>query len=64
MADNEKTLLSDVINEGDRIKLCWETDKAETDLSGLKMTVSAYLTIRGEVMRKTEYAALSGGEGI
>lgn len=63
-AEIKDSLLSDVINEGDRIKLCWETDKAETDLSGLKMTVSAYLTVRGEVMRKTEYAALSGGEGV
>ncbi len=63
-AEIKDSLLSDAIAEGDTVKLSWETDKSETDLSGLKMSASVYLTVKGEIFRKTEYSALSGGEGI
>lgn len=63
-AEIKDAFVSDIIGEGDFIKLSWETDKLETDLSGLKMTVSAYLTVKGEVFKKNEYSALTGGEGI
>ena len=63
-AEIKDSFVSDVIAEGDIINLSWETDKIETDLSGLKMTVSAYLTVRGEVFKKNEYSALTGGEGV
>lgn len=63
-AEIKDSLVQDAIAEGDSVKLSWETEKTEIDLSGLKMTVSAYLTVRGEIFRKTEYSALSGGEGL
>ena len=63
-AEIKDALVSDLISEGDFIKLSWETDKVETDLSGLKMTVSAYLTVKGEVFKKNEYSALTGGDGV
>ena len=63
-AEIKDSFVSDVISEGDFIKLSWETDKLETDLSGVKMTVSAYLTVKGEVYRKNEYSALTGGDGV
>ena len=63
-AEIKDSFVSDLIAEGDFIKLSWETDKVETDLSGLKMTVSAYLTVKGEVFKKNEYSALTGGDGV
>lgn len=63
-AEIKDSLVSDLISEGDLIRLFWEADKVETDLSGLKMTVSAYLTVKGEIFRKTEYSALTGGENL
>ena len=63
-AEIKDSFASEMISEGDFIKLSWETDKIETDLSGLKMTVSAYLTVKGEVYKNNEYSALTGGEGV
>ena len=63
-AEIKDSLISDLISEGDRIKISWEADKVETDLSGLKMTASACLTVKGEIFRKTEYSALTGGDGV
>ena len=63
-AEIRDALTSDVIEEGDGVKLFWETDKTEIDLTGLKMGVSAYLTVKGEIFRKKEYSALKGGEGL
>lgn len=63
-AEIKDSLVSEIISESDSIKLSWETDKVETDLTGVKMSVSAYLTVKGEVIKKTEYPALTGGEGI
>ena len=57
-------LVSDAIKEGDAVKICWETERVETDFSGIKMIVSAYLTVKGEVFRKSEYSALTGGDGV
>ena len=57
-------LLSEAIKEGDTVKISWDTERVETDLSGIKMTVSAYLTVKGVVYRKTEYSALTGGDGV
>lgn len=63
-AEIKDSLVSDLIAEGDFINISWEADKIETDLSGIKMTVSAYLTVKGEIYRKTEYSALTGGDGV
>lgn len=63
-AEIKDSFVSDLIAEDDFIKLSWETDKVETDLSGLKMAVSAYLTVKGEIFKKNEYSALVGGEGV
>ena len=63
-AEVKDFFLSEAIKEGDFIKVGWETERVETDLSGIKMTVSAYLTVKGEVFRKTEYSALTGGDGV
>ncbi len=63
-AEIKDGLVSDLIAEGDLVNIFWEADKVETDLSGLKMTVSAYLTVRGEIFRKAEYSALTGGDGV
>ena len=63
-AEIKDFFLSDDIKQGDFIKLRWEIERVETDLSGIKMTVSAYLTVKGEVFRKVEYSSLTGGEGV
>lgn len=63
-AEIRDSLNSELISEGDYLKLFWETDKTEVDLSGLKMSASAYLTVKGEIFRKKEYSALKGGEGL
>lgn len=63
-AEVKDSFVSDLIAEGDTLRLSWETDKIETDLSGVKMSVSAYLTVKGEVIKKSEYSALTGGENV
>ncbi|MBO4252280.1 MAG: DUF3794 domain-containing protein [Clostridia bacterium] len=63
-AEIKDSFLSDLIADGDYIKLSWETDKVETDLSGLKTAVSAYITVKGEVYKTNEYSALTGGDGV
>ena len=63
-AEIKDSFLSDAIAEGDEIKLFWESDKVETDLSGVKMSVSAYLTVKGVVIRTSEYQALTSGENM
>ena len=63
-AEIKDSFVSDAISEGDTVRISWETDKLVTDLSGLKMTVSAYLTVKGEVYKKNEYSALTGGDGV
>ena len=57
-------LASDAVKEGDTVKVSWETERVETDLSGIKMTVSAYITVKGEIFRKNEYSALTGGDNV
>ena len=63
-AEIKDAFVSDAIAEGDAVKVSWTTEKTEVDLSGLKASVSAFLTVKGEFFRKTEYAALTGGDGI
>ena len=63
-AEIKDSFVSDAIAEGDAIQLRWETDKVETDLSGVKMTAFAYVTVKGTVVKQTEYSALTGGEGV
>ena len=63
-AEIKDSLLSDGIKEGDEIRLIWNVEKTEIDLSGLKMTAVAHITVKGEIYRKKEYAALTGGEKV
>lgn len=63
-AEVKDSLLSEQIAEGDEIKLSWTIEKTEVDLSGVKATVSAHITVKGEIFRKKEYSALTGGENV
>ena len=63
-AEVKDSLLSEQIAEGDEIKLLWTVEKTEADVSGLKMSVVAYITVKGEIFRKKEYSALTGGENV
>ncbi|MBP5466869.1 MAG: hypothetical protein J6Y43_04845, partial [Clostridia bacterium] len=63
-AEIKDSLLSDKIAEGDEIKLSWTVEKTEVELSGLKMNAVAYITVKGEIYRKKEYRALTGGENV
>lgn len=63
-AEVKDSLLYEQIAEGDEIKLTWTVEKTEIDLSGLKMSAIAYITVKGEIYRKKEYSALSGGENV
>ena len=63
-AEVKDSLVSDLIEDGDRINLYCRADKPEVDLSGLKASVSVYLTVRGVVFRKREYPILTGGENV
>lgn len=63
-AEIRDALIGDAIEDGDTVKLSFSIDKPEIDLSGLKTAVSAYLTVKGEIFRKKEYPALTGGDGL
>lgn len=63
-AEIKDSFNSEIITAGDKLKPVWSVDRIEIDLSGLKMSVSAYLTVNAEVFRKAEYTGLNGGNGV
>ncbi|MBR1968298.1 MAG: DUF3794 domain-containing protein [Clostridia bacterium] len=55
---------NDNILGNERAYLTAEVDKAETDLSGLKLSVSAFITVKAGVAGASEVNALVGGENL
>ena len=63
-AEIKDALVSDAISPVDTVNIRWETDRVATDLSGLKATVSAYITVKAEIIKNAEYPVLTGGENV
>ncbi len=59
-----KEVKAEGVKEDSIISVCFETDKTSGDLSGVKLSVSAVITVKAEVRCRKEINALMGGEDL
>ena len=52
------------IPEGGKARFSCKTEKAEASLSGVNLSATALVTVKGEISAEEKISAVSGGEGI
>ena len=63
-AEFKGMMKSDLLSDGARVFTTATVDKIDTDLSGVKLSLSAYVTVRAEVEKCRQVKALVGGEDV